>query len=205
MGFGEHPIVESCPRHVVPKQRTNVAFTLPIDEPLLGLKASQDAVHPARVTFRDLEFAGAQIQQRQPPGFGGPMDGCDIVIGLAFKHVVVHHQSRSHQFRDASLHQSLGLLGIFKLVAHGHLQSRFDELGQVGVEAVVWESSQFHFRGAAVASFGEDDVQHLGCGHRIGPKRFIKVAHPKQQHGVRMLDLDPVVLLHQRGLFASLR
>ena len=34
--------------------------------------------------------------------------------------------------------------------------------------------SQFHFRGAAVASFGEDDVQHLGCGHRIGPKRFIK-------------------------------
>ena len=144
MGFGEHPIVESGPCHVVPKQRTNVAFTLPVDQPLFGLQTSQDAVDPTRVTFRDLEFASAQIKQRQPHGFRGPMDGCDIVVGLAFKHVVVHHQSRSHQFCDASLHQSLGLLGVFELVAHGHLQSRFDELGQVSVEAVVRESGQLH-------------------------------------------------------------
>ena len=147
VGFGEHPIVETGSRDVVSKQRANIAFALPVDEPFFGLKASQDAVHPARVTLGDLKFPRAQIQQRQPHGFGGPMNGRNVVVGLAFKHVVVHHQPGGHQLCDAPLDQSFGLFGVFELVAYGHLQSRLDELGEVGVQAVVWKSSQFHFRG----------------------------------------------------------
>ena len=202
VSLGEDPIFQLGPSHVVAKQRPNIGFVPPVDEPLFGFKAFQDAVHPSGVSFCGLKFSRTQVKQRQSDGFGRPMDGGDVVVGLAFQHVVVHHKARGDELRDTALHEALGLFRVFQLVAHGHLQAGFDKLGEVGVQAVVGESGQFDFRGAAVAAFGQHDVQHFGRRHCIRPERFVEIAHTEEQHGVRMLGLDPVVLLHQRGFLA---
>ena len=203
VGFGEHPIVELGARHVVPKQSAHVSFTLAVDEPFLGLQASKDAVDPTRVSFGGLEFAGAQVEQGQPHGFRRPMNCSHVVVGFAFEYVVVHHQARGDEFRHAAFDKAFGLFGVLKLVADGHFQAGLDELGQVGVQAVMREACEFHLRGAAVSALGQHDVQHFGGRHGICPEGLVKVPDPEEQHGVRMLDLDPVVLLHQRGLLAS--
>ena len=129
------------------------------------------------------------------------MDARQEVVRLAFQHVVMHDQSRRDQLCDAAFDQPFRLLGVFQLVANRHLESGFDKLGQIRVQAVVREPSQFHFRGAAVAPFGQHDAQDVGGIHRVGTKGLVEVAHAKQQHGVRMLGFDPVVLLHQGRLF----
>ena len=113
----------------------------------------------------------------------------------------MHDQPGRDQFRDASFDQTLGLLGVFKLIAHRHLQSCFDQFGQVGVQAVMWEAGQFHFGGTAIPALGEYDVEHPRRLHGVGPEGFVKVSDSKQQDSVRMLGFDPVVLLHQGRLF----
>ena len=203
VGFSEHPVVEFGARNVVPKQGPHVPFALSVDEPLFGFKAPKDAVDPPCVSFSGLELSRAEVEQGQSHGFGRPVNGGHEVVGFAFEHVVVHHQARGDQFGDPAFDKALGLFGVFELVAHGHLQARLDEFGQIRVQTVVREPGQLHLGGAAVSALGEHNVQHLGRGHGVRPKRFVKVPDPEEQHGVRMLDLDPVVLLHQRGFLAS--
>ena len=202
MGFGEHPVVEFGPWDVVSKQGAHISFTLPVDEPFLGFQTAKNPVHPAGISFCGLEFTGAQIQQGEPHGLGGPMDGGDEVVCFAFEHVVVHDQTGGDELGHPAFDQSLGLLRVFQLIAHGHLQARLDKFGEVGVETVVGKSGELHLGGAAVAPFGQHDVQDLGGGHGIAAKGLVEIAHPEKQDSVRMLRLDPVVLFHQRGFLS---
>ena len=70
VSLGEDPIFQLGPRHVVAKQRPNIGFVPPVDEPLFGFKAFQDAVHPPGVPFGGLKFPVLRSSNASPTALG---------------------------------------------------------------------------------------------------------------------------------------
>ena len=53
----------------------------------------------------------------------------------------------------------------------------------------------------AVFTLGEHNAENACRLHGIFTKRFVEVAHAKQQQRIRVFHLDAVVLLHERGFY----
>ena len=127
------------------------------------------------------------------------MHGGEEVVLLVVEYVVVDGHTGGNQFGDAALHQFLGELGVFELVADGHALSGAYELGQVGIERMVGKSRHLdHFRLPAVGTFGKGDAQYLGGDDGILRIGFIEVAATEQQDSIGMLCLELEVLFHHR-------
>ena len=146
------------------------------------------------------KLAGADIKKGNA-GLGfTEVNGAEVVIRAALQHVVVHAHAGRDELRDAALHQALGFLGVFELVADGHALAGAHQLGQVGIERMVREAGQGHFAAAARAPLRQRDVENAAGRDGIFAEGLVKITHPKQQHRARMLLLELVVLLHQRRL-----
>ncbi len=50
---------------------------------------------------------------------------------------------------------------------------------------------------------GEGDFQNLGGCFRILVEHLVKVAHPEEQDGIRMVPFDALVLLHHGGFVGN--
>ena len=57
------------------------------------------------------------------------MHGCEEVVLLVVEHIVAHGHTGSYEFGDASLHEFLGELRVFKLVAYSHTLTCPNEFG----------------------------------------------------------------------------
>jgi hypothetical protein len=111
--------------------------------------------------------------------------------------------SSSGHARHVALDQPLGLLWVLGLIGDGDFVPLADELGQIGVELVIGNTGQWHGLPAACAASGQGDVQHARCGDRVVVEHLIEIPHAEHQDHVRMLGLDPVILLEHGGEFFS--
>ena len=62
---------------------------------------------------------------------------------------------------------------------------------------MVREACQFNFARTTIATFGQNDVEHPSGLDGIFPKSLVEVTHTEKQQRVRVLGLDPIVLLHE--------
>ena len=87
------------------------------------------------------------------------MDGTQEIVLLVVEHGVLHGHTRRHQFCDAALDELLCQLGVFQLVTDGHTFAGTDELGQIGVQGVMGETSHLVALVVAVVALGKGNAE----------------------------------------------
>ena len=73
--------------------------------------------------------------------------------------VVVQIDSRRDHVRHPSFYETLHRFGIFKLVYDGYPVAAFDQFWQIGLQCMVRETRQRHFRSRSIGAFCENNVQ----------------------------------------------
>ena len=151
--------------------------------------------------FSSQELTGRNIQESHPTSRLTEMHRSQEIVFLVRKHIVVDSHPRSNQFRDATLHQLLGELRVFQLVANGHTLSGTHQFRQIGVERMKREACHFHMLGLSVGTLGKGNPQYLGSYNRIFRIGFVKVSTPEKHHCIRMFRLQLKILFHHRGKY----
>ena len=128
------------------------------------------------------------------------MHGSKEIVLAVVKNIVVDRYARGDKLGDTALHQLLGELRVFELLANSHTLTCTHEFWQIGVEGMVGEAGKLHRLRHAIGTTGEGDAQNLRGSNSIGGKRLIEVAHAEKQHSIGVLCFHLEVLLHQWGL-----
>ena len=131
--FGEHPVVHLVRTQAHTEIVLEVALALPFVEHLLGLEIADELLHIVVGALATEELAGGNVEERHAAGGLAEVDGTEEVVLLVVEHVVLHGHAGRDELGDATLHQLLGQLRVFQLVADGHPLAGAYELGQVGV------------------------------------------------------------------------
>jgi len=197
--FGKHPVVQLEGKELVAEITLEHAAFAPLKEHLLRGKVVQQLVHMVERAFGREKLARRDVQKRHAARPLAKVHGRQEVVLTVVEHVVVDGDAGRHQLGDAALHQLLGQLGIFQLVADGHALAGADELGQVRVEGMVGETGHLDGLFLAVGTLGQGDAQYLGSHDGIGRIGFVKVSATEQHHGVRVLGLEVEKLFHHGG------
>ena len=92
------------------------------------------------------------------------MHRCQEVVFAQVEHVVVNRHARGDKFGDAAFHQLFGEFRVFELLADCHAFAGTHQLGQIGVEGVVWKSCQLNALLRAIGAAGECESQNFGGG-----------------------------------------
>ena len=187
-------------KYLLPNRSSNSALRL--QQYLLGREARQQLVDVVGRSFGGHKLAGGDVEEGNAAMCQGALakvDGTDEVVLLVVQHIVVDGDARRHQLRNAALHQLLGQLGVFQLVADGHTPSGAYQLGQVGVQRMMRESRHLDGLLLAVGALGQRDAQYLGRRNGIGGVGLVEVATPEQHQGIGMLRLEVEKLFHHRG------
>ena len=117
----------------------------------------------------------------------------------------VDDRAGGHHADDVPLHQTLGLGGILRLLADGHLIALGDEPGDIGIRRVVGHAAHGHplLDGLVLALVpaGQRQIQLAGRRFGVGAEHLIEVTQTEEQDGVLVLFLYLQVLLHHGGQF----
>ena len=152
------------------------------------------------VALGNIELACRNIQK----GYGcAPTEiyGCEESIFFCGQDIVAQHHTRSDQFDNASLDQTLSQLGILQLLADGYTLASTHQLGKVGVDGVVRKARQLDRCGRAVGTLGKCYAEDCRSLDGVVAEGFVEVAHTEEQDSIRVLGLEVVILLHQGGLY----
>ena len=184
----------------------DAAVDFALDDELLGTEGVEEGADVVDAALGHLEGAGGGVQECGAAFGPGEAEAGEPVVLLAFEHRFAEGYAGGEDFRDPPLHKlGLGELGVFELVADGYLIAGADELGKVGVYGVVREPGHLGIALFAVGAAREHDSQDFADGHGIIGIALVEVAHPIEQHGLRMLGLYGEVLFEQRGVFRCFR
>ena len=196
--LSKHPVVqlegEELAAEVALEHRPLASF----EEHLLGAEVVEQLVDVVEGAFCRQELTRRYVQKSHAAGSLAEVYGSQEVVLAVVQHVVVDADTGRHQLRNAALHQLLGQLGVFQLVADGHALARTDELGQVRVERMIGKSGHLDGLLLAVGTLGQRDAQDFGGHNGIGRVGFIEVSATEQHHGVRVLGLEVEKLFHHR-------
>ena len=129
------------------------------------------------------------------------MHSSQEVVLLIVQHIVGEGHTWCHQFRDASLDEFLGELGVFKLVADGHTLTSPDEFWQIGIEGVMGETCHLVALVVTVVPVCQRDTKNLRSRYSILAVGLVEVTTTEQEHRIRVLRLQIEELLHHRGEF----
>ena len=200
-GF-EHPVIHPGSVAFLPRKPGNRCAGVAFIQHLGRREGPHPTLHEGRWTLARMEIPGRQVQEGHSGFLLARMEGGQVIVRSGLKHLVVKRGPRGHQLGDAPLDNALGEPRILQLVADRHPVACPNEFGQVIVQGMVRKAREFDFGGAAVSPFRQDNFQCRCRPDGILSEGLVKVAHPKQQDGIRILLLDPAVLLHQRGILA---
>ena len=196
--LSKHPVVqlegEELAAEVALEHRPLASF----EEHLLGAEVVEQLVDVVEGAFCRQKLARRYVQKSHAAGSLSEVYGSQEVVLAVVQHVVVDADTGRHQLRDAALHQFLGQLGVFQLVADGHALARADQFGQVRVERMIGKSGHLDGLLLAVGTLGQRDAQDFGSHNGVGRIGFVEVSATEQHHGVRVLGLEVEKLLHHR-------
>ena len=125
--------------------------------------------------LRHAELTGGDVANGDTHPVAGPIHGHDIIVALLLHMVGVDVGTRCHNSGHLSFYQSLGLLGIFHLLADSHLIPLAHQLLQVPFNGVIGNAAHGRPLRLATVTTGQGEFQFPGCGHRILKKHFIKI------------------------------
>lgn len=145
------------------------------------------------------EFTRGDIQERHTVTPLSATDGGQPIIAPLIDDLVTEGHARGDHLGHTSLHDGLGLLRILQLIADGHAVAGTDQLGHVGFQRMVRKARQFNIT-APVVPPGQRNTKDPRDKDRIRAEGLIEITDTEQQERIRILPLDRVVLVHQRGL-----
>ena len=196
--LGKNPVVELKGEVLAVAEGVGKALAVAaLDEHLLGRKVDQQLVDIVGRALRGDELARRDVEKgHAQQALLVEVHGSQEVVFLAVEDGAAHHHTGGDELGDAPLHQFLGQLGVFELVAYSHALAGAHQLGQVGVEGVVRKTGHLHALGSAIGAARERDAQYLAGHYGILPVGFIEVAHAVKQQGIGVLLLHREILLH---------
>ena len=110
----------------------------------------------------------------------------------------VGQRSRRDDAHDLALDRSLAGGGIADLLADRNAFTELDQLAEVLLDRHHRHAGHLDRCPGRVTACGQSQVKQPRAALRIVVKQLVKIAHPIEQQGVRMLGLDAPVLLHHR-------
>jgi hypothetical protein len=87
------------------------------------------------------------------------------------------------------------------LLADGDFVPGLKHLFEIAIHGMIRQAGKWDRIAAAFAAAGQHQSQHARNRPRILMEGFVKIAHTKKQHRIRVLLLKMVELLHRRRQF----
>ncbi len=114
---------------------------------LAGIDSSDFTAEPLPVAgFGHPELAGGDVEHGNSPSVSGTRgQGHQVIVLLGLQRIGIDHQAGGYNPNNLPLDDPFGGPGVFNLLADGNLESVFDQLGNVGLAAVIRDSAQRDF------------------------------------------------------------
>jgi len=160
-----------------------------------------------RIQLHHPEVSGRNVEIGEPESFAtiGPRNGGQV-IGLIGEEVLAFQdQTRRDHPGHLAANKTLGLPGIFHLVADGHLPAGSHQLGDIALGGMVGHPAHGNRVFRLLVARGERDFEDAGGSDRILQEQLVEIPHAIEQQGVRIPCLDFQVLLHHGGPSRSMR
>ena len=152
--------------------------------------------HPRRVEGLEHEFAGAEIDRRQPRAPRLAADRDQEVVPGAGEPALLKLRARRDGLDDLATHEAARELRVLHLLAHGNAVPGADELTEVVRRGLHRHAGQ----GNTIAARGERDLENACRELGVLVEHLVEVADPIEEDGRGMLRLHlPPVLEHGRG------
>ena len=163
--FGIYPVIEFKGKVFRAEVAFEVLFPSTLEEHFLGLEVANELLHVVVSTFATEKLAGRNVEEGHAAGRTPEVHRGQEVVLLVVQHVVAHGHARRHQFGNAALHEFLGQLRVFQLVADGHALARPDQLGQIGIQCMMRKTGHLvALHAGTVVTLGQRDAQDA-CGN----------------------------------------
>ncbi|MCY1414555.1 hypothetical protein D9M71_300080 [compost metagenome] len=146
--------------------------------------------------FLDAETAAGDVQHGQAEQPLVAEHGGQQVVAALVEKCFVADRAGSDDSHHLALHRPLAGRRVTDLLADHHRLAELDQLGQVALGGV--EGDTGHRDGVAcrLPARGQGDVEQLGGFLRVFVEEFVEVAHAVEHQLIRVLVLQPEVLLH---------
>ena len=173
------------------------------DQELRRLRCGPADRRAARAETRPRRTGRSKRRPRRRPRCGaallrspaGSDDRGQEIARLRVEQRIVGQRAGRDDPRHLALHQPLGQLRVFDLLANRGAVAGRDDLRQVRIELMVRKPGHRH-RVVALVAAGEREAQHAGGRLRVVEEQLVEVAHAKQQQRIAGGPLGLVVLLH---------
>jgi hypothetical protein len=159
-----------------------------------------DALQRCRgIGVRDIgqrDVPGREVQPRDSGAIAVGDDGCERRIAPGIEQSNVSKRTGGHDARDLALDQPLARRGVADLVDDHRALPAVQQAHQMLLERVIGHAGHRDRRAGRLAASRQRDVEQPRGALGVGVEQLVEIAHPVEQQPVRMLVLEPQVLLH---------
>ena len=127
--LGECPVVHLIGDVTCPEYSGKHSSLASLKEYFLGGKVFHELVDALCRSLGKEKFSRTDVQERKSAAGLPEMHCCQEIVLAAVEHILCQSHTGSDQLCDASLHQSLGELGVLQLVADGHTPACSHQFG----------------------------------------------------------------------------
>ena len=132
--MGKHPIIQAEGEELVAKRFLELFVGILLIEHFARAKTLQKLVDVLLTSLRGEKLAGGNIQKRNAPHTGVMRYCRQKCIAARVECFLVIGNTGCDQLRDTALHDFLGELRVFELIADGHAVSGAHQFRQIGIE-----------------------------------------------------------------------
>ncbi len=142
-----------------------------------------------RLEFGDAELAGGDIHVRQAGAAIHARHRGQIIILARTHQVRVHGRAGRDHARDLALHQLLGELRVFHLVADGDAVAPLHQARDVALGGMVGHAAHGNGRAFFLVARGEGDLEFARGDDGVFEKQLVEIAQAERAAAFRELLL----------------
>ena len=164
------------------------------------LQPFQFAGQPLGIGFEHAKIAAGQRQRGNAESPLAPGQRNDPAFALVVEQCGIGQRARGDHPDHLALDRSLAGGRVADLLADRHRFTETHQSGQVLLDGMERHAGHRNRLAAGLAAGGQRDV-HQPCGlDRVVVEHLVEVAHAVEQQAVRVVGLQPQILLHHRGV-----
>src|SRR5450432_1238030 len=107
------------------------------------------------------------------------MNSSQKIITAVLQQFILCSGSGSHHFCNAPFHNTLGEFWIFQLVADGHPETTLHQFMEIGIQGMMWKTSQFTGSCGTIIPFCKCNAENPGCMNGVFTESLIKIPYPE--------------------------
>ena len=146
--------------------------------------------------FAQAEVAARQIQPGQSGELASRTQGEQQGVPLFVEQRRVGQGAGRDDAHDGALDRALARRRIAHLLADRHRLTQSDQLGQVLLDCVIGHAGHPDRLPGRLTTRRQRDVEQARRLFGVGEEQLVEITHPVKKQDIRMLRLDPQVLLH---------